>query len=136
MEGQEILQQAMLLRQESEEIERQLQFVNEQITDLEGFGNNLEALEKSDEKEVLSNIGRGVFMKTTRSAGEKLFVEVGAGVIVRKTPEETRKVIAEQVKKFKDAKIQLTMQLESHADQFRAMLKEVEGLKTGEPEKE
>lgn len=118
-----------MLRQQSEEIEKQLDFVNEQIKELEQFSGSLGVLEKEKEEEVLTNIGRGVHMKVERKENEKLFVEVGAGVLVRKTPEEARKVIKEQVKKFQEAKLQLTAQLHIHAEQFREMMKEVEKIK-------
>ncbi|MBU0467093.1 MAG: prefoldin subunit alpha [Nanoarchaeota archaeon] len=128
-ENQELLQRAIMLRQQSEEIEKQLDFVNEQIKELEQFSGSLGVLEKEKEEEVLTNIGRGVHMKVERKENEKLFVEVGAGVLVRKTPEEARKVIKEQVKKFQEAKLQLTAQLHIHAEQFREMMKEVEKIK-------
>jgi len=129
-ESQEILQRAMTLRQQSEEIEKQLEFVNEQVRDLGQFSENLETLDKSDEGEIIANLGRGVHMKVSRDKKEKLFVEVGAGTLVRKTPKEALKIIKEQMNKFNEAKVQLTMQLQDHAGQFQEMMKEVEKLKS------
>ena len=128
-EGQELLQRAMQLREQSEEIERQLEFVSEQITELRQFSANLEILKENKEKEMLANIGRGVHLKVSRADEEKLFVEVGAGIVVRKTPNETIKEIEKQIGKFAEAKMQLTAQLHKHAEEFRKMLKEVEGIK-------
>ena len=129
---EEILYNAIDLRKRSEEIERNLQFVNEQVAELEGFEKGLEFLQNEEEKEILAPLGKGVFVKVEKRKSEKLFVDVGAGVLVRKTPEETRKVILEQMRKFKEAKIQLTTELEGFAAQFREMMEEVEKLKEGQ----
>lgn len=128
-EGQAILQRAMMLRERSEEIEKQLGFVGEQISELQQFSENLEILKKSGEREMLANIGRGVHMKVERKGDEKLFVEVGAGVVVKKTPEEAKEIVEGQVKKFQEAKVHLTSQLQGYAEEFRKMLKEVEKIK-------
>jgi len=129
--NQEILQKAMMLRQQSEETEKQLQFVSEQINELEQFGENLRVLGEDKEKEMLASIGKGVYVKTERNVEEKLFVEVGAGVLVKKTPAEARKIILGQVKKFHDARIQLSAQLEAYGEKFGEMMGEVEKMKSG-----
>lgn len=127
--GQQILQRAMQLRGQSEEIEKQLDFISEQIAELQNFNSNLEILKESKEKEMIANIGKGVHMKVLRAEEEKLFVEVGAGIFVRKTPSETQEAVLKQIAKFQEAKIHLTSQLHEHAEEFRVMLKEIEGLK-------
>lgn len=127
--GQAILHRAMQLREQSEEIEKQLQFVSEQISELQQFNANLEILKGSKEKEMLVNLGKGVHMKVSRIDDEKLFVEVGAGIVVRKTPVEAQEAVKKQIRKFQEAKIHLTSQLQEHAEEFRKMLKEVEAIK-------
>lgn len=127
-DGQALLQKALELKEQSEETERQLQFVSEQMGELEQFRKSLEVLEKTDEKDTLTPLGRGVYMKSTKS-DEPLFVEVGAGVLVRKTPGETRKIIEEQLGKFTQARTQLMENLESYRLEFAAMLKELEGMR-------
>ena len=42
MEGQELLQKAMYLKEQSEEAERQLQFCQQQIVELDQFSRTLE----------------------------------------------------------------------------------------------
>jgi len=113
MEGHEILQRAMMMKQQSEEVEKQLDFVTQQVHELEEFSKTLEELDKNDDKEILAPLGKGVFAKAERK-DEKLFVEVGADVLVRKTPEEARKVIQEQIRKFTEARVHLTARLEAY----------------------
>lgn len=129
-ESQAILQRAMTLRGQSQEVEKQLEFISDQIRELQNFVENLEVLMNSRESEMLADIGRGVHVKVDRKKDEKLFVEVGAGVVLRKTPEEAKKIVEGQLKKFQEAKTQLTEQLQGHAEEFQKMLKEVEKLKS------
>jgi len=127
---QELLQRAMELRQRSEESEQQLNFVVQQINELEDFGRSLGELARNKEKEILASIGRGVFVKAKREEDEKLFVEIGAGVVLRKTPEEAGEVIEGQLKKFREARVALSQQLEGFALEFQKMLKAVEEMKS------
>lgn len=127
--NQELLQRAIELKQQSEEVERQLDFVAEQTKELEQFSRNLELLEHDKEKEILASLGKGVYIKAKRDEDAKLFVEVGSGVIVRKTPKEAIEIIKEQVARFQEARLQLTAQLQEQASMFREMLKEVEKVK-------
>ena len=127
--GEELLYRAVELKNKSEDVEKNLQFIGEQIAELEDFNKSVERLEKENEKEILANIGRGVFVKADRKIGEKLFVDIGGGILVRKTPKATRKIIEEQIIKFNEAKIKLTEELEYFAAQFRQMMEEVEKLK-------
>lgn len=126
---QEMLQRAMVLRAQSEEIEKQLGFVGEQMREMELFLEGLKEIEGSDKEEILANLGRGVYAKANRKKDEKLFVEVGAGVIVRKTPVEAREVVENQLKKFREAQMQLREQLENFAEEFRSMLERVEKIR-------
>jgi len=126
---QEILQKAMMLRAQSEETEKQLGFVGEQVQELEGFLETLEELKGSDKEEILANLGKGVYAKADRLKDEKLFVEVGAGVLVRKSPDEAKEVIEGQLRKFKEVQIQLREQLEGFAGEFREMLGEIEKVR-------
>jgi len=125
---EELLMKASLLKQESEETEKGLDFVNEQISELEKFLQALDSIKDKNNREILAPLGKGVFMKAKKE-DSKLFIEVGDGVVVRKTPEATQKVVEEQIKKFQDARIQLKAQLEEYTSQFSELLKEVEKLK-------
>ncbi len=125
-----LLQRAIELRQKSEEVEQQLNFVTEQIVDLENFSKSLDEIENSKENEMLAPLGRGVYTKVLRQKDQKLFVEVGAGVLVRKTPREAQEIIDDQLKKFIEARLHLSAQLQDYASQFREMLMQVKALKS------
>ncbi|MEK6855148.1 MAG: prefoldin subunit alpha [Nanoarchaeota archaeon] len=124
----DIVYRAAMLQQQSEEIESRLQFVNEQIQELEQFSGDLRVLDKNDNKEILASLGKGVYAKSELK-DKKLFVQVGAGVVIKKSINETVEVIGEQIKRFEEARVQLKMQLESYAQELKRMVAEVEKIK-------
>ena len=63
--NQEDLLQASLIEREYHELENNLQLIDAQIQELEKFREDLGFLIKSDNKEILSSLGRGVYLKST-----------------------------------------------------------------------
>ncbi len=124
-----LLSKAVQLRQESEQIEKQIEFITQQIFSLEDFRKSLDFLYQNNNKEIMSPLGRGVFVESEMSKGGKLLVEVGAGVFIKKSIIETSEVIEAQLKKFKEFKIQLESQLQEYISEFYEMLQEVEEMK-------
>ena len=84
---------------------------------------------KNDEKEILASLGRGVYIKGKIEDNKKLFVEVGAGVVLKKTPFETRNIIEEQIRRFEEARMQLLGQLHLYKEEFGKMVKEINRVK-------
>lgn len=128
--NEQILYRAIELKARSEEVEKQLQFVNEQIAELERFRDGLQFMHENNSKEILAPLGKGVYTKADLK-GKEVFVEVGAGVVVKKTMQETHGVINEQIKKFVDVKMHLKEQLESYIAELGSMFEEVEKLRSG-----
>lgn len=108
---QNLLMKASQLHQQSEEFDNQMSFINQQILELNEFAKTLNALLASEEKEMLSSVGKGVYLKTSLISKE-LFVEVGSGVVVKKTPQQTLEVIKQQIEKFNEMKSQIQSQNE------------------------
>lgn len=125
---EDILMKATMLKQESEEVERGLEYVDEQISELEQFSEAVKALGDKNSEDILTPLGKGVYMKTKKEDA-KLFIEVGAGVVLRKTTEETQEILSGQLKRLKAARLQLRGQLEGYATQFQELLRDVEKIK-------
>ena len=119
----------MQLQRQSEEAEGSLRFLDDQIEELEKFSNSLNVLESSDESEMLASIGKGVYVKTALKKEEKLFVEVGKGIVVRKKPAEAKETITEQIRKFKNVRVQIAAQLNDYTLQLKEMISEIEKLR-------
>jgi len=123
-----------MCQQESEEAEKKLGVIEEQIHELEHFAKGLDEIKKIGGKEVLASVGKGVFVKA-EAKDDGLFVNVGAGVFVKKSAVETKGVIEDQVRKFKHVRIQLMQEIENYACELRLMLEELEKEKAGQEEK-
>lgn len=122
---QELLMKASLLERNSQELETHLQFINNQITELEAFNVNLVTLQDSSEKEILSSIGKGVYAKANL-VDKDLFVEIGAGVIIKKTPQEIKSIIEGQVKTLEETKLRLMAQLEAYNESLQELMRDLE----------
>lgn len=118
--------QASLLERQANELEQNLQLVEAQINQLEEFKKSLEFLIKSKDNEILASFGRGVYVKSTLKDKEKLFVEVGAGIMVKKTPEETKLIIESQISRLKQARMQIISQIEMTQEQLEEFLSEID----------
>ena len=120
---QEQIMRAANIEREARVLEENLQFVDNQIAELENFKEGLLAFSQSEEKEMLSPFGKRVYIKTKVEDKDKLFVEVGAGVIVKKTPTETIKIVEGQVSRLKEARNQIANQLAAYQIELEAFIR-------------
>ena len=119
-----LLLQASEIEKRIQELTNNLEFIDSQILELEQFQENLNSLKQWNGKEMLSTLGKGVYLKTAMLEKE-LFVEVGAGIVVKKTPEETQKVVENQIKRIKEARISVLFDLDSLQKEFNNLLVEI-----------
>jgi prefoldin alpha subunit len=89
----------------------------------------LQNISLDKENEALMPIGVGVYLKTNIPSIDKLLVNVGAGVAIEKTREDTLNYIEARIKEFeiglnqlRDQKKQITSQLEQIQQQVNSML--------------
>lgn len=100
MEKQEQFLQIAQINQEAEKLEQQINLIDQQIRELEAVKQSIEELAiKQIGSEILTNLGKGIFVKTETKSKE-LFVNVGRETMIKKTPEETLKIIGEQMIKL------------------------------------
>lgn len=81
---------------ESQDMEERFNLVGQQINELQEFDFNLNILDKSESKEMLASLGKGVYIPT-EIKDKNLYVGVGSGIFVRKKPGEARGVIKGQL---------------------------------------
>ena len=125
MNEQEIFQ-ASKLERKHQELEQNLQLIENQIQELEQFKEDIEFLIKSEKKESLSSIGKGVFIRSRIEDKKDLFVEVGTGIVVKKTPEQTQKVVENQIKRLKETRIQIISQLEIYHYSLQELISKIQ----------
>jgi prefoldin alpha subunit len=108
---QEIIMKLQEANIKSEQYSEQLNVISQQIKELDNFREVLEKLDKSDEKEILSSIGKGVFVKSEIKE-KTFFVDVGAGVFVRKSLKDTGEVLENQIKRLHEMKFHLSNEMD------------------------
>lgn len=112
------------LNKQSQENEERLKIVEQQIAELQGFEKNLGELETNKNKEVLASLGKGVFIKADLRE-EDLFVEVGSGILVKKSLGDSKKIAEQQNKKLLEMKTQLISENESISEKMKKALEKI-----------
>jgi len=118
---QQLLMEASQLEKYTSELEQHEEYIAQQITELTQFAEQLHEISKSSEKKLLSSIGKRVYLQT-EVTDKKLFVEVGAGVIVRKTPEELHEVIVEQLAQLRESQKKITTQRSFYTQKLHELM--------------
>lgn len=122
---QETIMRAQVIEQKVHEIEQNLEVVNEQINELEIFRKSLDNFDKSESKEMLASLGKGVYAKTEVKEKD-LLVNVGRDIYVKKSAKETMAVIAEQSARLIEVRQQLTMRAEAYGNAFQEIIAQLQ----------
>jgi len=122
----ELIMRASILQRQAEEINSSLEQIERHVAELSLLNSNLDFL-TNESKDLISSIGKGVYAKTSLS-GKNLLVGVGSNVLVEKTPQETKEMIASQIKQLNEVRLQLKAQLEMYSNLLRESLIEIENL--------
>lgn len=116
-----ILPRIQQLHAESEAVEERISFIDTQVEELTQFIIHLEALENSSETRMLSSLGKGIFIPTTL-ADKNLWVDVGAGVLVRKRIPEALAIITHQLKNLGQMRTESQAYLHTLHREFETMI--------------
>jgi len=109
--SQELMMRASLIERHLHELNDKIDYVAQQILELEEFKNNLKFLKDAKGKDVLATLGKGIYLKSS-CQDNNFFVNVGAGIVLKKTPEETAEIMDSQIKNLHEAKTSLLASLE------------------------
>lgn len=118
----------LVLQEESQrlkEIEESLEIIERQIAELDKFSNDLNLLEKSEEKEILAPLGKGVYIKSEIKSKE-VVVDVGAGVFVKKNISQTKEIISNQLEKLRKMKALQNIEIENSNARLKNIIKDIE----------
>ncbi len=123
--NESVIERAQLLHQESEGLEERLRFIDQQLSELTQFNVDLGTLSVRTSNEMLASLGRGVFARCA-FVGTELFVDIGAGVIVKKTVPEVRTIISGQLQNLQTLRAETHEQLQKMQREFEHILRDVE----------
>lgn len=121
----ELLFKAQQLESKIKELQEHLNFVDSQILELSSFSENIKSLSSIKSKEIISSIGRGVHIPAEITS-KSLFVEVGSGVVLKKTHDETIKIIDSQLSRIKQARINILSELDSAHTEFKYVIEKIQ----------
>ena len=123
--NEQIIERANILHQESQAIEEQIGFVEQQISELEQFTSELNILHSGDKSEILSSLGKGVYVRGNVEKKD-FFVDVGAGVVMKKSFNEVQSIIKQQLEGLKVLRENSQNRLLELRDEFERIIKNIE----------
>jgi len=108
---QELLFKLSMFEQQIKNLQQQLQAVEESIEEMNSLNIGLDEIKKSVGNEVLSPLGRGIFVET-RLLSDKLTVDVGGRNFVKKSVPEAKEIIDAQIKKLREISEEIDEKIE------------------------
>lgn len=120
---QELIFRLGIFEQQIHQLQEQMDAVEKGINDLGILGFGLDELKGSVGKEILSPLGRGIFVKT-KLESEDLTVDIGGRNFVKKSVPEAKEIIEGQIKKLIAVKGELNENLEKISDEMTRTLEE------------
>ena len=121
---QELNVKFQILEQQIMAIQRQLQAVEQTLLDMASLKLGLDEIKK--DKEILSQVGAGIFAKS-KLISEELVVAIGEKNYIKKSIPETKKLIQEQIVKLEIAKESLEGELEKINEEVTRAMGEYQG---------
>lgn len=128
--NEEMLREAGKLHQEIQQMEQHSSLIDDELISLEKLYLGLANFETGKE-EVLASMGKGIFFPA-KITGIEMFVEVGAGIVVKKNKEEVRKLIEKQIDRMRKSRIFLRQELETRFSALQEFMQELEKQKENE----
>ena len=124
MEQQEYLIKLQMLEQQASQFGEQLRAIDQQTSELNNLKRDLKKLDESKEKDMFSEIGKGIYIKASLEKKEML-VDVGNKVLVPKSPKEIHGIVDSQIKKFDDVKIEISRYIDQINEEVNNLIMEV-----------
>ena len=126
MEQQEYLIKLQMLEQEASQYGEQLEMIDKQVVELNRLKKDIENLSNTKEKEMFSEVGKGIYVKGELNNSQML-VDVGHRVFVPKTSNEIKSIVDSQIKKFADVKEEIAQKIEEINQEVDNLIKEISG---------
>ncbi len=108
---QELARKFQVFEQQIRMLQEQLQAVEQTTMDLRTLDLGLDDLKQSKDKEILAQVGRGIFVKA-KVLSDDLIVDIGGKNFVSKSIDNTKEVLQGQVKKLSRIQEDLEGELE------------------------
>ncbi|MBA7600711.1 Prefoldin subunit alpha [subsurface metagenome] len=122
---QELFYKLSMFDQHIKQINQQLQLIEKNIFDLNSLDSGMDEIKGSVGKEILGQLGRGIFVKAN-IISEELVVDVGNKNFVKKSITDTKKIIKEQIEKLRQIEKELKDKIEEINEEVAGLVLEVQ----------
>ncbi len=109
---QELMQKLNMYEQQMNQMNQQLGAINQNIFDIHFMKDGLEELKGAKGQDILAPLGKGIFVQS-KVNHEDLIVDIGENNLVKKSIEETKEIMEDQLKKLAEVKEELEGQVAS-----------------------
>ena len=120
---QELILKLSMLEQQIQQLQQQIQAVEQSNIELQNLSEGLNEFKNSEGKEIMAQIGRGIFIKSG-IISEDLLVDIGGQNFVKKSIPETQKLINEQIENLKEVKANLSDSVEEISNEAEELMGE------------
>jgi len=93
-------------------LNEQLELIDQSVEDTLITENAVEELGKQEGKDILATVGKDTFLFAEIKEKNKLLVELGAGVLAKKSLEEARKILESRRKELEENRKEIAIRLE------------------------
>jgi prefoldin alpha subunit len=107
----ELARKFQVFEQQIRMLQEQMNAVEQTTIELQTLDIGLEDLKESKDKEILAQVGRGIFVKA-KITGEDLIVDIGDKKFITKSIDDTKNVLKGQVEKLNNIKDELEGELD------------------------
>ena len=129
---QKLYLQFQILDQNIKQIQQQATTLNAQLVELVGATHNLEDLKNVKKgTEILVPISSGVYAKAEIKDNENILVNVGANTNVKKSVDDTKKIIETQIEEMKKLQKQMLEELNHLTTQAALIENEMNKISSG-----
>src|SRR3989344_91452 len=116
-----------MLEQENQKLEQQMQMIEQQFSNLRALKENLGEIE-SHKGDFLASLGSGVFLRSELKENKKVLINVGSGVVIKKSCEDAREILDRQVDKIEAVKQEVEKMVERNFDIMIRLESDIRGI--------
>lgn len=134
-ESQEKIQQKYIMLQmidaQIKELEKEISAIEQRAFEISNLKLSLRAMaESKPNSKSFSPLGLGIFTESEIKNTKDVLVNVGAGVMVKKTIVEAEEILGKQMAQIDNIAMQMTQNLTSLATRAQEIEQEIQGLAT------
>jgi len=106
-EAREAYFELKMIEEQMKQVQHQIEHLEANISEFENSLTSLNEIESKSGEESFVPLSPGVYVKAKISDTKKLVVNVGAGVAVEKSPQDTAKIIEKQLTEMRQYREQM-----------------------------